>query len=153
MVDSRSLLRRRQIRYGAPWLAILASYERLHQAHERLQWAFWALCRQVQGLRSQTQAAQQQIQIHQDQIAALHLRQQELEEALLRARAKGESLSDRYHQAISASYRAEVRARRAEQALAATEAELQSLARRYGALQQLESRLLADQIRGVRSKT
>lgn len=144
MVDSRSSLRRRRIRYGAPWLAILEGYERLHRAHERLQRAVWSLCHQLQALRTQTQIQQQQILTHQDQIAALHLQQQELEEALLRARAKGESLSDRYHQAISASYRAEVRARRAEQALAAKQAEFQSLAQRYAALQQLESQLLAD---------
>ncbi len=150
MTDSRSSLRHRRIRYGAPWLAILEGYERLHQAHDRLQWAFLALCQQVQKLRDQNQVLQDRLALVHQQMRSLGSQHQELKESLLRSRVQNQQLRDHYHQAISTGYHAEIRARRAEQALVEQEAEYRSLARRYEILQQLEAQLLADRVRSSR---
>lgn len=150
MVNSRFRFRRRQIRYGSPYLAILAGYEQLHHAHDRLQWAFLALWQQLQQLQTQAQdlpqqrQADQHVQVYRalEQVQEMQVQQQELQETLLRSRAQGRSLADQLHRALSACYNAEVRARRAEQALAKQEEDYRSLAERYQSLRQLEDQLL-----------
>lgn len=141
MVHSKSTLRRRR-RQGETYLALVEGYESLHQAHDRLQWAFFQLYQQFQHLQVQELLSRQQTDQAQAQLHDLQTQQADLREDLFRVRAQNQSLSDQLFRAISACYAAEARAEQAERALFEMEVNYLSLVRRYESLCQLEDQLL-----------